>query len=54
MEKIIVKYNLQFISYCIRRSHALRVSVTNPYGRTKLMPEEILGDVYTADNGGGM
>ena len=26
------------------------LSVTNPYGRTKLMLEEILGDVYTADN----
>ncbi len=26
------------------------LSVTNPYGRTKLMIEEILGDVYTADN----
>ena len=26
------------------------LSVTNPYGRTKLMIEKILGDVYTADN----
>ena len=26
------------------------LSVTNPYGRTKLILEEILGDVYTADN----
>lgn len=26
------------------------LSVTNPYGRTKLMIEEILGDVYTADS----
>lgn len=26
------------------------LSVTNPYGRTKLMMEEILEDVYTADN----
>ncbi|AXI26285.1 UDP-glucose 4-epimerase GalE [Gemella sp. ND 6198] len=25
------------------------LSVTNPYGRTKLMIEEILGDIYTAD-----
>lgn len=27
------------------------LSATNPYGRTKLMTEEILRDVYTADNG---
>ena len=26
------------------------LSVTNPYGRTKLMLEEILGDIYKADN----
>ena len=26
------------------------LSVTNPYGRTKLILEEILGDVYAADN----
>ena len=26
------------------------LSVTNPYGRTKLILEEILGDIYTADN----
>ena len=26
------------------------LSVTNPYGRTKLMIEEILGDIYAADN----
>lgn len=26
------------------------LSVTNPYGRTKLMIEEILGDIYTSDN----
>ena len=26
------------------------LSVTNPYGRTKLMLEEILGDIYAADN----
>lgn len=27
------------------------LSATNPYGRTKLMTEEILQDVFTADNG---
>ena len=26
------------------------LSVTNPYGRTKLLLEEILGDIYAADN----
>ena len=26
------------------------LSVTNPYGRTKLILEEILGDIYAADN----
>ena len=33
--------------YAIRSYYAL--SATNPYGRTKLMIEEILRDVYTAD-----
>ncbi|UTR13078.1 UDP-glucose 4-epimerase GalE [Evansella sp. LMS18] len=35
---------------CVPLNEALRVQATNPYGRTKLMIEQILQDVYQSNN----